>query len=256
VRIEDLDTPRVIPGCAAEMLHTLEAFGLHWDGEVEYQSRRTHRYAAALNSLRATGRTFECSCSRRELASETGYPGTCRNAPTRRGPTATRFRVEDSATESWLDRVQGPCQFELHALGDPVVRRRDGAFAYQLAVVVDDAAQGVSDVVRGADLLQSTGWQIHLQRALGLKIPRFAHLPIVMDTELGKLAKSRGSLALDPANTGSQLVEALRVLQQNVPAELQHAPPGELLAWATSHWSLDPVQGRNEVVVSRRMSHV
>ena len=253
--MEDLDTSRVIPGCADDMLRTLEAFGLHWDGEVEYQSRRTHLYAESLESLRAAGHTFECSCSRRELTAETGYPGTCRNAPTRRGPTATRFRVTDN-TVSWLDRAQGHCQFDLGTLGDPVIRRRDGAFAYQLAVVVDDAAQSVSDVVRGADLLQSTAWQIYLQRALGLYQPRYAHLPVVMEPELGKLSKSRRSLAIDPVNSGSQLRQALTLLQQAVPAELQHAPPGALLAWATSHWSLDRVQGRKKIVVSRPMSHV
>jgi glutamyl-Q tRNA(Asp) synthetase len=254
--MEDLDTTRVIPGCADEMLRTLEAFGFCWDGEVEYQSRRTQLYSESLESLRAAGRVFECSCTRRELSgSETGYPGTCRTAPTRRGPTATRLMVEDVIV-SWQDRVQGFCNFELHTLGDPVIRRRDGAFAYQLAVVVDDAAQGVSDIVRGADLLQSTAWQIHLQHALGLHIPRYAHLPVVMEAELGKLSKSRQSLAIDPTNSGSQLVEALRLLQQGVPAELEHAPPGELLAWAASRWSLDPVQGWNKVVVSRPMSHV
>jgi glutamyl-Q tRNA(Asp) synthetase len=254
--MEDLDTTRVIPGCAAEMLRTLEAFGLHWDGEVEYQSQRTQLYAESLESLRVGGRTFECSCTRRELGgSETGYPGTCRNAPTRRGPTATRLLVED-ITVSWPDRAQGLCTFELRPLGDPVLKRRDGVFAYQLAVVVDDAAQGVSDVVRGADLLQSTAWQIHLQRALGLYIPRYAHLPVVMEAELGKLSKSRRSLALDPTNSGSQLAAALTLLQQKVPVELQHGPPAELLAWATSQWSLDPVQGRNKVVISRQMSHV
>ena len=239
------------------MLRTLEAFSLYWDGEVEYQSRRTHLYAEALETLRAAGRTFECSCSRRELTgSETGYPGTCRVAPTRSGPTATRFRIDDSTTVSWLDRVQGPCQFPLRPLGDPVIRRRDGAFAYQLAVVVDDAAQGVSDVVRGADLLQSTAWQIELQHALGLEIPAYAHLPVVMEAELSKLSKSRRALPIDPANSGSQLLEALTILAQRVPVELQHAPPGELLAWATSHWSLEPVQGREKVVVSGPMSHV
>jgi glutamyl-Q tRNA(Asp) synthetase len=257
VRMEDLDTSRVIPGCAAGMLRTLEAFGLLWDGEVEYQSRRTHLYAESLESLRSAGRTFECSCSRRELTStETGYPGTCRTAPTRCGPTATRLRIDETATVSWLDRVQGPCQFALSVLGDPVIRRRDGAFAYQLAVVVDDAAQGISDVVRGADLLQSTAWQIHLQQALGLPVPRYAHLPVVMEAEHGKLSKSRGSLAIDPANSGSQLSAALSILQHEPPAELQHAPPGELLAWATSVWALDRFQGRDEIVVSGPMSHV
>src|ERR1700753_51889 len=168
VLMEDLDSTRVIPGCSDEMLRTLEAFGLHWDGDVEFQSRRIERYAESLDSLRAAGLTFECSCTRRDLSnnSDTGYPGTCRNATLRCGPTATRFRVNDNQTVTWTDRIQGSCEFELSSLGDPIIRRRDGAFAYQLAVVVDDAAQRVSDVVRGADLLQSTAWQIQLQKAL------------------------------------------------------------------------------------------
>jgi glutamyl-Q tRNA(Asp) synthetase len=251
VRMEDLDTSRVVPGCADEMLRTLEAFGLRWDGDVEYQSRRIGLYAESLESLRAMGRTFECSCTRRELtSSETGYPGTCRKAPTHCGLTATRFRVDDTTIVSWRDRAQGPCQFDLRALGDPVIRRRDGAFAYQLAVVVDDAAQGVSDVVRGADLLQSTAWQIHLQQALSLPTPRYAHLPVVMEAERGKLSKSRRSLAIDPANASSQLEAALTLLQHKPPVELQHAPPSELLAWASAHWRLDPFQGKHEIVVS------
>jgi glutamyl-Q tRNA(Asp) synthetase len=258
LRMEDLDTSRVIPGCSDEMLRTLEAFGLHWDGEVEFQSRRTAFYAETLESLRAAGRTFECSCSRRELAdpSGTGYPGTCRTAPTRCGATATRFRVDD-ALVSWTDQVQGECHFELGKLGDPVIRRRDGVFAYQLAVVVDDAAQGVSDVVRGADLLESTAWQIHLQRALGLPTPRYGHLPLVMEASgHGKLAKSRRSLAIDPARASDQLSEALGLLNHPPPAGLQHSSPTVLLAWASAHWNLDRFQSVKRIVVSRPMSHV
>jgi glutamyl-Q tRNA(Asp) synthetase len=258
VRMEDLDSPRVIPGCSDEMLRTLEAFGLHWDGAVEFQSRRRALYAETLHSLQAAGLTFECSCSRRELAnnSETGYPGTCRRAAPRCGPTATRLRVDDTAVVSFLDRIQGECHFALRALGDPVIRRRDGAFAYQLAVVVDDAAQTVSDVIRGADLLESTAWQIHLQHALKLPTPRYGHLPLVMDRERGKLAKSRGSLAINPARAGAQLSEALTLLQHKPPAELEHAPPGPVLAWAIEHWNLDTFHGSREIVLSRGMSHV
>ncbi len=256
--MEDLDTSRVIPGCSDEMLRTLERFGLHWDGEVEFQSRRTPLYAEALETLRATGRTFECSCSRRELAdnSETGYPGTCREAPPRCGPTATRFRVHDPDVVSWMDRIQGECRFELGTFRDPIVRRRDGAFAYQLAVVVDDAAQGVSDVVRGADLLQSTAWQIHLQQALALPTPRYGHLPLIMEEEHGKLSKSRRSLAIDPARASDQLHAALGLLNHLPPAELQQAPPNLLLAWAIENWCLDRFQSTQKVVVSRPMSHV
>ena len=257
VRMEDLDTTRVIPGCSDEMLRTLEAFGLWWDGEVEFQSRRTELYSESLQSLREHGLTFECSCSRRDLGNaETGYPGTCRTGPTqKRGPTATRFRVSDGVV-SFPDRIQGPCCFDLRTLGDPVIRRRDGAFAYQLAVVVDDADQRVSNVVRGVDLLASTAWQIELQKALKLATPRYAHLPLIVEQTRGKLAKSRRSLALDPARAGEQLVSALMLLQHPPPAELQQASPVALLAWATERWTLDTVQGKKEIVISTQMSHV
>jgi glutamyl-Q tRNA(Asp) synthetase len=256
--MEDLDTSRVIPGCGDDMLRTLEAFGLHWDGAVEFQSQRIARYTESLESLRAIGRTFECSCSRRELADPAviGYPGTCRNEPTRCGPTATRFRVNDPEVVSWMDRIQRECHFTLGTLGDPVVRRRDGVIAYQLAVVVDDAAQGVSDVVRGADLLQSTAWQIHLQKALRLPVPRYGHLPLIMEEEHGKLGKSRRSLAIDPSRASQQLSVALGLLNHTPPAELQQAPPSVLLAWAITHWSLDRFQSVKKVLISRPMSQV
>ncbi len=264
VRMEDLDTTRVIPGCSDEMLRTLEAFGLWWDGEIVFPSQRTGLYSESLQSLRERGLTFECSCSRRDLGnSETGYPGTCRTRKTdgpsgptqKRGPTATRFRVSDGVV-SFPDRIQGPCCFDLRKLGDPVIRRRDGAFAYQLAVVVDDADQRVNHVVRGADLLASTAWQIELQKALKCAIPRYAHLPVIVEETQGKLSKSRRSLALDPARAGAQLVSALILLQHPPPAELQQASPAALLAWATEHWTLDTVQGKKEIVISTQISQV
>lgn len=258
LRMEDLDTTRVVPGSADEILRTLEAFGLCWDGEVQYQSRRTALYADALHSLRARGLTFECSCSRRELANavETGYLGTCRAAPTHCGPTATRFRIDDSAVVSFDDRVQGTCRFAMRALGDPVIRRKDGAFAYQLAVVVDDAEQGVSDIIRGADLLESTAWQLQLQQALQLPRPLYGHLPLVMEGTRGKLAKSRRSLAVEPARAGAQLRAALSLLHHEPPAELEQAPPPLLLEWATANWNLDPFHRIREIVVSTQMSLV
>jgi glutamyl-Q tRNA(Asp) synthetase len=258
LRMEDLDTSRVIPGCSDEMLRTLEAFGLHWDGEVEFQSRRTALYVESLESLRAARRTFECSCSRRELAEqgETGYPGTCRDA-SRCGPTtATRFRVKADEAVSWTDRVQGNCQFDMGVLGDPVIRRRDGVIAYQLAVVVDDAARGVSDVIRGADLLQSSAWQIQLQQALKLPTPHYGHLPLIVEESHGKLAKSRRSLAITPARASDQLATALGLLNHTPPAELQQSSPDTLLAWAIAHWNLDRFQNVKKIVVSRPMSHV
>jgi glutamyl-Q tRNA(Asp) synthetase len=268
LRIEDLDTARVIPGCSDEMLRTLEAFGLYWDGAVEYQSRRIPQYVQSLETLRAAGLTFQCSCSRRELghrespaeASEGtpggGYPGTCRSGPTRScGATTTRFRIDDGVV-SFLDRIQGWCQFNLPTLGDPVIVRRDGAFAYQLAVVVDDASQGVSDIVRGADLLQSTPWQIRLQQALRLPTPHYAHLPLVVEPTGGKLSKSRRALAIEPARAASQLFEALNLLQQHPPAQLECAPPATLLAWAITHWNLDTVHACKKIVVSTQIAQV
>lgn len=240
VRMEDLDQARVVPGAASAMLHALERFGLEWDAPVEYQSRRGEHYAAALVRLRTLGLTFECSCSRRERESQAGaaprpYPGTCRAGPRRPGPTATRFRVSDE-TVTFEDRIHGPCRFELEAIGDVVVRRRDGAFAYQLAVVVDDAAQGVTDVVRGADLLDNTPWQLALQRALSLPPPRYAHLPLVVEPSGEKLAKSRRAIAVRPADSGTQLHQVLGLLGQGPPAELKLEPPLVILQWAQTHW--------------------
>ena len=237
VRMEDLDTPRVIAGSAAEILRTLATLHLFWDGEVAWQSARLPRYQAALDELRSRGLTFECSCSRQTLATQgdRGYPGTCRDGPRAPGPTATRFRIGHGSVE-FLDRVQGLRRQVLDPLGDVVIRRRDGRFAYQLAVVVDDADQGITDVVRGADLLESTAWQIELQRALGLAQPCYAHLPVVTAADGGKLAKSRCSLPPDLSNPGEVLLQALVLLRQRPPPELTGAAPGDVLKWAVANW--------------------
>jgi len=238
VRIEDLDSARVIPDSAAQILRTLEALHLFWDGEVCYQSARLERYESALAQLRADGRTFECSCSRQTLSAQgdTGYPGTCREGPRRPGPTATRFRMGGE----WLtftDRLQGERRESLAERGDVVIRRRDGLFAYQLAVVVDDAEQDITDVVRGADLLGSTAWQIQLQQALGYSPPRYAHLPVVTAADGGKLAKSRFSVAPDLSNPGQVLLQALSLLEQQPLAEMTGLEPREVLAWAILNWN-------------------
>jgi glutamyl-Q tRNA(Asp) synthetase len=250
VRMEDLDRARIVPGSAAEILRALEAFDLCWDGEVEYQSRRTHLYAEALESLRAGGRTFECSCSRRELTiEESGYPGTCREGPRRPGDTATRLRVDETATIVFDDRFQGPIALAMGKLGDVIVRRRDGPFAYQLAVVVDDALQGVTDVVRGADLLESTGWQVTLQHALRLPTPRYAHLPLLLERAGEKLSKSRRSAALAAEQAGAQLLNVLRLLGLSPPAELAGSTPSALLHWATLRWRERPPALARELVL-------
>jgi glutamyl-Q tRNA(Asp) synthetase len=246
--MEDLDTARVIPGCADRMLHTLEQFGLHWDGEVVYQSRRIELYAAAARQLESRGLTYPCGCSRRDLtdSGDVGYPGTCRHGPARRGPHATRFRIDDSQVVFFRDRIQQDCRFEMRALGDFVAIRKDGVFSYQLAVVVDDAEQHVSDVVRGADLLQSTAWQIALQRALNLPAPRYAHLPLVVEEvaeKPEKLAKSRRSVALDPHAAGALMSLALRLLNHPPPEELERAAAPSVLEWAIRSWNPGTVRG-------------
>ena len=247
VRMEDLDQPRVQPGAADEMLRALERLGLDWDGEVTYQSGRTAGYQEALERLSA--HTYWCCCTRREIAdSSLGlasdgaaiYPGTCRRGlPPGKPPRALRLRV-DASTIGFVDRVQGRREQVLSRdVGDFVLYRADGQFAYQLAVVVDDAAQGVTDVVRGADLIDSTARQIFLQRLLGLPTPRYLHVPVAVNTAGEKLSKQTGAEPLDLSRPEQALRRALAFLGQSgdlaqarqswdprlIPAHLAAAPP-------------------------------
>ena len=248
VRIEDLDTPRVIPGCADEMLRTLDAFGFEWDGDILYQSARREAYREALARLHAQGRIFECSCSRKQLAGTggedaPGYPGTCRRGPTRPGPTARRFLVSDT-TARFTDLFQGDQSFDLRASGDVVVERRDGISSYQLAVVVDDEFQGVTRVIRGADLLSSTPWQIDLQDALAFHRPIYGHLPLVVEADGTKLSKSGHAIALDDSQVAKGLTQALTLLSQSPPADLALFSLKDLWKWAFEHWNPQALAGQ------------
>ncbi len=197
VRVEDLDPPREIAGAADRQLATLAAFGLVSDGPVVRQSERGDHYQAALDTLLADGRAFHCHCSRSELAATGGIHHQCVGNGKRAHP-AVRLRVEPGTVIGFEDGLQGRFEQDVHAeAGDVVLRRADGYWAYQLAVVVDDAAQGFSDIVRGADLLDSTPRQIHLQRALGLPTPRYLHLPLIVDGDGHKLSKSMAALPID-----------------------------------------------------------
>lgn len=245
LRIEDLDTPRVVPGAADAILHSLERFALRWDGPVLYQSQRLEHYAAALERLRRLDRLYPCTCSRRHLARHSPqgpggpiYPGHCRFGPRRpsRQP-ALRVRTE-CAPIGFHDRIQGPHAQNLEAeVGDFVVRRADGLFAYQLAVVVDDAWQGVTDVIRGSDLLDSTPRQIWLQRLLDLPTPDYAHLPVAVDGRGRKLSKQTHAPEVDQRRPGATLVEALRFLGQTPEPELARSDAGRVLEWARVHWN-------------------
>jgi len=248
VRIEDVDTPRAVPGMAEAMLATLERFGFEWDGEVLWQSRRAEIYAEALERLKADGCVFPCACSRRELAEvpdsalardgSLRYPGICRNGlPPGVKPRAWRVRAE--GTIRFEDAVQGRQEEELaRDVGDYVVFRADGVFAYQLAVVVDDAEQGVTHVVRGADLLGSTARQIHLQTLLGLPVPAYAHLPVATNAAGEKLSKQTLARAIDEDSPPYLLTAALGFLGQHPPDELNGASVREVWTWAFGNWEM------------------
>ena len=249
VRIEDVDPPRVVPGAADDILRTLDAFGMHWDGDVMYQSRRGDAYAAALDALRDAGALYPCACSRREIADSALpgtdgpiYPGTCRNGIAD-GKAARAWRVRVGAVDiGFDDRVQGTLHSRLaKETGDFVVRRADGLYAYQLAVVVDDAAQRITDVVRGADLLGSTARQILLQQLLGVPTPGYAHVPVVVTARGEKLSKQTGAAAVDRHRTVALLCDALALLGQAPPAGSRTADLDSLWAWARSHWDLAKV---------------
>ena len=246
LRIEDLDTARSRVAAADSILRLLDSLGFWWDGPVVYQSQRLELYRQALEELTSRGLAYACSCTRRDRGSTTdtgGYPGTCRLGARRAGPTAARFRADLSPVGPYLDRLHGPIDVDPEALGDPIVRRRDGCFAYQLAVVVDDAQLGVTDVVRGEDLLPSTYWQRSLLRALGLREPRYAHLPLVCEPDGTKLSKSRGAFTAQGDSASELVCQVLRVLRQSPPVGLAQEPLSAVWDWAIANWRLNALRG-------------
>lgn len=238
VRMEDLDPPREVPGAQAVILQTLQAYGLQWDGEVQHQSLRHEAYAQVVERLFNQGLAYACTCSRKQLEAYQGiYPGLCRDAGHPAEGAAIRLRVPE-LTYRFTDRVQG--LFEQHLgrdAGDFVIRRKDGLYAYQLAVVLDDAWQGVTDIVRGADLLDSTPRQLYLQELLGLPQPRYLHIPLITQPDGNKLGKSYRSAPLSSEQAAPLLVRALRALGQQPPACLEHAGVQEVLDWGVQHWN-------------------
>ncbi len=245
LRIEDLDGPREAPGSADRILRTLQAFGLQWDGEVVRQRDRGELYVGALRSLQSRDLTFECACSRLQLEDESRYPGTCRLRTAPPGTaTATRLAVEPGLIQ-FSDRIQGIFRQDVAAaVGDTILRRRDQVFAYLLAVVVDDAAQGVTHIVRGADLLDNTPRQIYLQRQLGLPLPAYAHVPVLTEPDDSKLAKSRRSVSLDAGQALPQLWTVLSMLGLPVPAAFARASIAQVLDWAIENWDVGRVPKR------------
>lgn len=248
LRIEDLDTKRNVPGAAEAFVRGLEALGFAWDGAVSYQSTRLAHYHEALETLRARGELFGCACTRREIADSAlgvngalRYPGTCRSGlPPGRSARAFRLRVDEGEI-CFDDRLVGRLSQDVaQAVGDFVLLRADGQVAYQLAVVVDDAAQGVTDVVRGADLLDSTARQIYLQRLLGLPVPRYMHVPVAVNAAGEKLSKQTLATPVDITQPQAALCAALRFLGHAPPAEVCRDSLAALWGWAFANW--DPAR--------------
>ncbi len=243
LRMEDLDPPREPEGAAALILQQLEELQLHWDGEVLYQSSRLAAYEEAAANLQARSLSYRCSCTRqaiREMGSV--YDGRCRHA--RHGEkTKTALRLVTTAGDiTFHDLIQGPQQQDVQAsVGDFVIRRKDGLFAYQLAVVVDDAFQGITHIIRGHDLLDSTPRQIYLQGLMGYPTPQYAHIPVIVNAQGQKLSKQRFATAIDTDLANTLLLEALKFLGQQPPAALHKATTSEILTWATAHWDIQSV---------------
>ncbi len=251
VRMEDLDTPRVVDGAADDILRTLECLGMHSDETVLYQSQRTAAYKEALHELQSSGMAYPCACSRREIADSAlhgvegqVYPGTCRlGIPAGKQSRVSRVRTDDSTIE-FDDALQGHItQYLESEIGDFVVLRADGLFTYQLAVVVDDAFQGITHIVRGADLLVSTPRQTYLQRLLNFPMPAYMHLPVALNAQGEKLSKQTHAAPVDTRLPVATLLRALTFLRQQTPASLTRDDLQTVWQWAIANWDAGKCRG-------------
>lgn len=249
VRIEDIDPPREAPGAAQAIIQSLRHHGLHWDGDVIWQRQHTSAFDKALQQLRQQGDLFSCSCSRRQLSAQGGrHQLPCIAAPIP-GNAAQRLRVDDREIQ-FVDRLQGCYRENLrHSSGDPILRRRDGLYAYHLAVVVDDMNSSVTDVVRGIDLLSATPTHIFLQQKLAAPPPRYMHIPVLANRAGEKLSKQRGATAVADTQAPSNLRRCLSYLGQMAPPDTLQ-DPASLLAWGCQHWRPEAIPTCSEIVIS------
>lgn len=262
VRMEDLDKPREMTCAADHILRTLEGLGFEWDGEVVYQSQRNSFYQEALSQLHAKSLTYNCDCSRKEIADSYNqkpaqhgidglvYPGTCRHKTAFKIPHASRVIV-NNAPITFTDAIQGEIQQNLAKdVGDFVLKRVDGLFAYQLGVVVDDFEQGITNILRGADLLDSTPRQIYLQQLLGHPTPQYAHIPVASNVAGEKLSKQTMAPEINAAQASILLTQALDFLGQQAPKDLSKQSANDILQWAKQHWNITKVGQKRSIVLS------
>lgn len=245
IRIEDVDTPRVVEGSVEQILADLEFFGFEWDGEILYQSHQFDRYQAGLEQLLDQGLAFACECSRRtlrEAKAKSGplgmiYPGTCRNKQLDQAGHSVRINTESSGTLGYQDQLYGEVVIDIaQKSGDFVIRRADGIFAYHLAVVLDDELQHMNQIVRGADLLEATCLHLFLYRLFGFTAPEYLHVPLVRNNHGDKLSKQTGATALDKSKASALLISALQALGQATEAGMQQASTAEIVRHAVQSW--------------------
>jgi len=256
VRMEDLDKPREVKGAAETILRSLEAFGFQWDGKIVYQSQRTELYAETLTTLQNKNLIYPCTCTRKEIADSSTnlgidgviYPKTCLHRPVKPNLPYSQ-RIQTKASEiTFIDAIQGKISQNLSKqVGDFVLKRADGLFAYQLAVVVDDAAQGVTHIVRGADLLDSTPRQIYLQQHLNLPTPHYAHVPVACNLADEKLSKQTLAEPINICLSGQLICNALSFLGQQPPVEIKNAELNDIWRWAFANWGISNVPKQRQI---------
>lgn len=253
LRIEDIDPPREQPGASATIIEALDCYGFEWDGDPIYQSENHAAHMTALETLLARGLAYPCSCSRRDLSDAPRgplgaiYPGNCRDG-CELDVSTVRLRTDDSRTE-FTDLLQGHVSQQLEReSGDFIIRRRDGLIAYHLAVVVDDEIQGVTEIVRGIDLLDSTPRHIWLQKQLQFRTPTYAHIPVITHPNGDKLSKLTGATGVSLNAVEENLLQALAALAQSPPAELASGTVGDIWAWAMENWQLGKIINQKTVV--------
>jgi glutamyl-Q tRNA(Asp) synthetase len=261
LRIEDIDPPREQAGAIELILEALETYGFEWDGDVIFQSRSAPDHEAALQVIVDRGLAYPCGCSRKDLAEVprgplgTIYPGTCRDGCGAE-ETSIRLLTDDKPT-SFVDGLQGKQSQCLETeSGDFIIRRRDGLIAYQLAVVVDDELQGITEIVRGIDIMDSTPRQIWLQKLLGYRTPNYAHIPVITHPDGDKLSKLTGAPGIPMDNARPILVAALEALRQAPPADLAASSLPDIWQWAVRNWKLEPLQGLTAVATDTLSANV